>query len=167
MDRTDSRLLLALIHDPRATVLALAERLGLARNTVQSRMAGFEQRGVLASFERRIEPHAIGYPLSAFITVVVVQQRLDEVAETLSRIPEVIEIVGISGATDLLVRVAARDADDLYRVAGHVLATGGVERTETALVMRQLLDYRVAPLLHRIAADLHKPKAGELSPLRR
>ena len=156
MDRTDSRLLLALIRDPRATVLALAERLGLARNTVQSRLSGFEQRQVLASFERRIEPAAIGYPLSAFITVIVVQQRLDEVAESLSRIPEVIEIVGISGATDLLVRAAARDADDLYRVAGQVLATGGVERTETALVMRQLLGHRVAPLLHRVATELPK-----------
>ncbi len=153
MDRTDARLLLALIKDPRATVLALAGTLGLARNTVQSRISAFDQRQVLSSFERRIAPQAIGYPLTAFITVVVVQQRLDEVAESLSRIPEVLEIVGVSGATDLMVRAAARDADDLYRVAGQVLATGGVDRTETALVMRQLLDYRVAPLLQRVATD--------------
>jgi hypothetical protein len=52
------------------------------------------------------------------------------------------------GAADLLVRVASRDADDLYRVAGQVLATNGVERTETALVMREMVSYRVAPLLH-------------------
>ena len=157
MDRTDARLLLALIRDPRATVMSLAGHLSLARNTVQSRMSGFDQRRVLGSFERRIEPQAIGYPLTALITVVVVQQRLDEVADSLSRIPEVLEVVGVSGAIDLLVRAAARDADDLYRIAGQVLATGGVERTETALIMRQLLDYRVAPLLHRIASEPQRP----------
>ena len=153
MDRTDARLLLALIDDPRATVLSIAQRLGLARNTVQSRLARFEERQVLASFERRIEPASVGYPLTAVITVVVVQQRLDEVALSLSRIPEVLEVLGTSGANDLFVRVAARSADDLYRIAGQVLATGGVERTETALVMRRLLDYRVAPLLRRVLAD--------------
>ncbi len=58
---------------------------------------------------------------------------------------------GLSGAADLLVRVAAHDADDLYRIAGQLLATPGVERTETALVMRQLVSYRCAPLLHRLS----------------
>lgn len=150
MDRTDARLLLELAVDPRATGIALAQRLGLSRNTVQARLARFDERGVLGSFERRIDPAAIGYPLTALITVTVVQQRLDEVAASLSRIPEVLEIVGISGAVDMLVRVVARDADDLYRIAGQALAIDGVERTETALVMRQMLDYRVSPLLERI-----------------
>ena len=42
----------------------------------------------------------------------------------------------LSGPTDLLVRVAARDADDLYRIAGQLLVTDSVERTTTSLVMR-------------------------------
>lgn len=150
MDRTDARLLLALIDDPRATAVSLATTLGLSRNTVQARLTRLEKGGVLASFERRIEPDAIGYPLVAVISVTVMQQRLDEVAGQLSAIPEVLEIIGISGSVDLLVRVAAHDGDDLYRIAGQVLASDGVVRTETALVMRQLLDYRLAPLLHRI-----------------
>jgi DNA-binding Lrp family transcriptional regulator len=57
--------------------------------------------------------------------------------------------IRLSGASDLLVRVAVRDADDLYRIAGQALATHGVDRTETALVMRKLVDYRVRPLLER------------------
>jgi DNA-binding Lrp family transcriptional regulator len=52
---------------------------------------------------------------------------------------------------DLLVRVAARDADDLYRIAGQLLATDGVERTTTSLVMRTLVEHRVTPLLERAA----------------
>jgi DNA-binding Lrp family transcriptional regulator len=150
-DGTDARLLLALIRDPRATVMSLAGQVGLSRNTVQSRLARYEEEGILASFERRIGPEALGYPLTAFVTVTVTQQLLDEVASALASVPEVLEVFGLSGAADLLVRVVARDADDLYRIAGMILATGGVERTETALVMRQLVTYRAAPLLHRLS----------------
>lgn len=155
MDRTDARLLLELAADPRATGVGLAQRLGLSRNTVQARLARFENRGVLGSFERRIDPAAMGYPLTALITVTVVQQRLDDVAASLGEIPEVLEIVGISGAVDMLVRVVARNAEDLYRIAGQALSIKGVTRTETALIMRQMLDYRVSPLLRLVvgAAD--------------
>ena len=148
VDATDARLLLALVESPRATVLALAERVGLSRNTVQARLAGLEARGVLTSFERRIDPAALGYPLTAFVTVQVTQRMLAEVAAALHKVPEVL---GLSGPADLLVRVAARDADDLYRIAGQLLATGGVERTTTSLVMRTLVEHRVTPLLERAA----------------
>jgi len=150
IDATDARLLLALAESPRATVLALAERTGLSRNTVQARLAALDARGVLTSFERRIDPAALGYPLTAFVTVQVTQRMLAEVAAALREVPEVLEVLGLSGPTDLLVRVVARDADDLYRIAGQLLATDGVERTTTSLAMHTLVDYRVAPLLERI-----------------
>jgi DNA-binding Lrp family transcriptional regulator len=151
VDATDARLLLALTENPRASVLALAERLGLSRNTVQARLAGLEARGAVTSFERRIDPAALGYPLTAFVTVQVVQRRLAEVAAALDGVPEVIEVLGLSGQADLLVQVVARDADDLYRIAGQLLATEGVERTTTSLVMRTLVEHRLAPLLKRLA----------------
>lgn len=151
VDATDARLLLALAESPRASVLALAERLGLSRNTVQARLAGLDARGVLGSFERRIDPTALGYPLTAFVTVQLVQRRLAEVAAALADVPEVVEVLGISGQTDLLVQLVARDADDLYRIAGQLLGIDGVERTSTSMVMRRLVRHRLAPLLERIA----------------
>lgn len=153
VDATDARLLQALADDPRATVVALAERLRLARNTVQARLARLEARGVLTDFAHRIDPAALGHPLRAYITTRVDQRRLDEVSAALARVPEVIEVVGLAGDDDLLVQVVAADADTLYRVAGHVLAVDGVERTSTALVMRHLVPFRLAPLLERIAGD--------------
>ena len=66
--------------------------------------------------------------------------------------PEVVEVLGMSGEADLLCQVVARDADDLYRIAGQLLATDGVVRTTTSLVMRRLVEHRVAPLLERIVA---------------
>lgn len=157
LDAHDAHLLLALTENPRATVLALADRIGLSRNTVQARLARLEQRGVLGSFERRIDPAALGYPLTAFVTVRVVQRELASVAAALDQVPEVLEVHGLSGEADLLVHLVARDADDLYRIAGQLLATHGVERTTTSLVMRSLVGFRTAPLLHRLTAPDQTP----------
>lgn len=151
IDAVEARLLMALSAQPRATTSALAEFLGLSRNTVQSRLTKLEQRGTLGSFERRINTEALGYPLLAFVTTTVTQRKLDDVAEALGRVPEVVEVHGLSGETDLLVRVVAQDADDLYRIAGRILASDGVERTNTALVMRDMVAHRLTPLLERIA----------------
>lgn len=147
IDDIDARILRALVQDPRATVVALADATGLARNTVHARLARLEAGGVLQSLERRIDPAALGYPLTAFIMVTVTQRKLRAIGDALERVPAVLEVHGLSGVTDLLVHIVARDADDLYRIAGQILDIDGVEKTTTGLVMRRLVDYRVAPLL--------------------
>src|SRR3954467_16007309 len=65
VDATDARLLLALGEDPRASVMALSHRLGLARNTVQTRLARLETNGVLAPLDRRGGPGGTRHPLGA------------------------------------------------------------------------------------------------------
>ena len=116
---------------------------------MHSRLAKLEEDGVLQSFERRIDPAALGYPLTAFIMVTVTQRRLRAIGDALADVPEVLEVHGLSGVTDLLVQIVARDADDLYRLAGQILDIDGVEKTTTGLVMRRLVDYRLGPLLDR------------------
>jgi DNA-binding Lrp family transcriptional regulator len=82
---------------------------------------------------------------------------LDEVAAALAGIPEVRQVQGISGQSDLMVRVVRADADDLYRI----LAVESVERTATALVMRELVD----PPHHAAAgADGRTLKSSEQEP---
>ncbi|MEF3404203.1 Lrp/AsnC family transcriptional regulator [Agromyces sp. CCNWLW203] len=148
-DAVDKALLTALAPDPRATVVALADRLGLSRNTVQARMARLEASGAFLSFERSMDPAPLGYPIEAFVSVHVRQKLLGEVVDEIGRIPEVIQAHGLSGSIDLLVRVVCRDAHDLFRIDGEILAIDGVERTETSLAMGELIPYRLAPLLER------------------
>ena len=148
-DSVDRALLAALSADPRATVVALADRLALSRNTVQARMARLEASGAFLSYERSIDPGPLGYPLEAFISVHVRQKQLAEVVGQVSLIPEVIQAHGLSGSVDLLVRVVCRDAHDLFRIDGQILEIDGVERTETSLAMGELIPYRIRPLLDR------------------
>ena len=147
LDTVDLDLLRALSDDPRATVVALAERLGLARNTVQTRMTRLERAGVFLSYERAISAGALGFPIDAFINVMVRQAELPRIRQELALIPEVVQAHGLSGQVDLLVRVACRDAQHLFATDARILAIDGVERTETSLAMGEVIGYRVTPLM--------------------
>jgi DNA-binding Lrp family transcriptional regulator len=149
LDALDLDLLTALGDDPRASLVALADRLGVARNTVYARMARLEEAGAFLAFDRRINPEALGYPLTAFITVTTRQKELGRIAEQLAEIPEVVQAHGMSGATDLVATVVAPDIHRLFDVDAAILAIDGVERTETSLSMGELIPYRVGPLLDR------------------
>ena len=146
-DSTDVQLLRALTDAPRATFVALAERLGLSRNTVQARMSRLD--AALGSMERRIDPAALGYPLTAFIAVHVQQKALGAIVEAVADLPEVVQAHGLSGPIDLLVHVVATDAEHLFRIDARILAIDGVERTETSLSMGELVPFRLRPLLDR------------------
>lgn len=147
-DAIDARLLRALAREPRASAVALAEQTGMSRNTVQARLNKWDEGGVLFPFDRRIDPVFLGYPMRAFIHARLKQRLLSEVSIALTEIPEVIEVLGLSGGADLLIQVVARDADDLYRIAGAVLDIRGVRHTNTSLVMRELVDLRLTQLVH-------------------
>ncbi|HEV7183062.1 MAG TPA: Lrp/AsnC family transcriptional regulator [Leifsonia sp.] len=153
IDSTDRRILVALTEDSRSTNVTLADRLGLSRNTVQSRLAALERSGVFLPFDRRISASAAGYPLAAFVTVHVQQQKLAVIVEQLATIPEIVQAHGLSGPSDLLVRVVCIDAEDLFRITGAIQACDGVERAETSLDMGELIPYRLRPLLAR---DAHR-----------
>ncbi|ERK69630.1 Lrp/AsnC family transcriptional regulator [Leifsonia aquatica] len=148
-DSTDRRILVALADDPRSTNVSLADRLGLSRNTVQARLAELDRSGAFLSFERRIDARAAGYPLAAYVTVHVQQQLLAAIVEHLTGIPEIVEAHGLSGSSDLLLRVLARDAEDLFRITGAIQSTEGVVRAETSLDMGELIPFRLRPLLTR------------------
>lgn len=147
LDAVDRLLLLQLSRDHRATVVALADRLSLSRNTVQARLTRLERDGALRSFERSINPAALGYPLEAFVVVYVQQKLLTSVVAALAAIPEVVGAHGLSGQVDLLVHVLGRDTRDLFRIDGEILAIEGVDRAETSLSMGELIPHRMRQLL--------------------
>ena len=147
LDRVDLELLTALSEDPRMTVVALAERLRLSRNTIQARMARLEQTGVFESYERSFSTEVLGFPLQAFISIGVRQTELPRIIAELSRVPEIVQAHGLSGSIDLLARVACRDARHLFDTDARILSIDGVERTETSLAMGEVIPFRVAGLI--------------------
>jgi Lrp/AsnC ligand binding domain len=67
----------------------------------------------------------------------------DPVAGRLAAIPEVLEVHTITGAGDMLCRVAARDHADLQRVLDAIVATDGVVRSATVISLATQVPYRI------------------------
>lgn len=150
LDGLDAKILLALIDQPDATTVALAQRLSVSRNTVQARLRKLGT-GVLESFQRRVSPRALGYEVSAFMNASIRQGYDKQTIGALAEIPEVIEIFATTGDADLRLTVVAESPDDLYRVNQLILDIAGIVRTSTAVVLKEFQSYNIHPLLARIA----------------
>lgn len=146
IDAVDARLLAALDADPRLPTAAIAEKLRLARRTVQLRLARLEAEAY-SPHSTRVAPRALGQSLRAVVNAEVQQSRLDDAVEALAAIPQVLQVAGVAGDWDLLCEVVAPDADGLYEVGQRILACPGIRRTATSLLLRDLVPYRTRPLI--------------------
>jgi DNA-binding Lrp family transcriptional regulator len=148
LDALDTRLLQLLVSEPRLGMLETSRRLGVARGTVQARVARLEREGVLRDWAPTLDPGRMGFPVQAFATLEVHQGRGHAaIAAHLASIPEVLEAHTTSGQGDLLCRIVARDHPDLQRVLDAITATGLVSRTSTVISLTNEVPYRVAQLL--------------------
>ncbi|WP_411731815.1 Lrp/AsnC family transcriptional regulator [Paeniglutamicibacter sp.] len=150
LDDTDRRILLALDEDPRVPTMMLAQRLGLARGTVQTRMERLASSGALRPNSSRLKPASVGRGVSAVVSAELDQSHLEEAIAALSLIPEVLECVAPAGDTDLLIRAVAKDPDDLYRVSEEIRLCPGITRTSTSMILRDVIPYRTTALLNRL-----------------
>ncbi|NEE01617.1 Lrp/AsnC family transcriptional regulator [Phytoactinopolyspora halotolerans] len=149
VDALDTRIIELFTHEPRIGVLEASRRLGVARATVQSRLDKMVSTGVISSFAPTVDPHALGYRVTAFASLDIRQGARQSVAAHLERIPEVLEVHTITGQGDLLCRIVARDNDDLQRVIDELVGDADIVRTSTLIALSTVVGPRVLPLLHR------------------
>lgn len=149
LDPLDARLLLALDRDPSATIVALADTLGVARNTAHARLRRLTESGLLGPFSRRLDPRSLGFNLIAFIDLSIRQGTGEEALVGLQRIPEIIEIHSTTGNADLHLRVVALETTDLHRITNLILEIPGILRTNTSIALLEVMPLRLTELLHR------------------
>jgi DNA-binding Lrp family transcriptional regulator len=161
-DQLDAQLVQLLRDEPRVGVLEASRRLGVARGTVQARLDRMQARGVITGFGPDIDPAALGYDVTAFVTLEIRQAGgHDPVTDGLAAIPEVLELHTITGAGDMICRVVARTNADLQRVIDAIVDVPGVVRTSTVIALDRPLAYRVLPLVRAAAAG---PAAASPAP---
>lgn len=149
LDEVDRRILKELLRSPRLPVIEIARRVGVARATVQIRIdrlttVAFGSGGGHA-------PAAMGYRVSAFVSLNVRQGRGADVAARLASLPYVVELHTIAGAADLLCRVVALSNDHLQVLIDKVTSDPDVARATTTVVLSTPKHHRLVEL---VATDL-------------
>jgi DNA-binding Lrp family transcriptional regulator len=152
IDDLDARLIALLTEEPRIGVLECSRRLRVARGTVQARLDRLAARGVLRGYGPDVSPLALGFTVTAFVTLEI-RQRYghDPVAAHLAEIPEVLEAYTITGPGDLLCRIVARSNADLQRVLDQVVSYEGIVRASTIIALAEQIPYRTLPLVRSAA----------------
>jgi DNA-binding Lrp family transcriptional regulator len=152
VDALDVRLVELLAAQPRIGVLECSRRLQVARGTVQARLDKLATKGVIQGYGPEISPAALGYTVTAFVTLEI-RQRYghDPVAAHLAAIPEVLEAHTITGSSDLLCRIVARSNADLQRVIDLVVSYDGIVRASTIIALAEQIRYRTLPLIRAAA----------------
>ncbi len=144
----DSKVLRLLMRQGRVTWTDLADHLGLSAPAAADRVHRLEQRGVIRGYAALVDPAAAGYPLTAFVAVLL--DRPDRRAAFLKRIAALAEIAEchhVAGDDDYLLKVRCRSTADLDRFLVESLkTTPGVLRTRTTIVLSTAKESVAVPI---------------------
>ncbi len=121
MDEKDARILEILQRDGRTSNVELARAVELTPSATLERVRKLEERGLIKGYMALLDPHALGLGLVAFIFVRIDDRddlvgRSEGTAEGLAMLPSVQEVHHLAGEDCFLVKIRARDTDDLYRI---------------------------------------------------
>jgi DNA-binding Lrp family transcriptional regulator len=138
MDDLDQRLIALLRHDARATVASLAEALGVARGTVQNRMARLESDGTIVGYTVRLRPDVEEQRIRALMTIAVEGNRNEAVLATLRGDPAVGTLHTTNGRWDIVAELRTDSLATFDQVLRRIGQIDGVARTETSLLLSTL-----------------------------
>ncbi len=104
LDELDRQIIDALRADARLSARAIGRRLGVAAGTVGQRVARLEQTGVIRGYTAIVEPASVGRPLGFVVGLQIAQGTpLDGILAELTAIPEIDEVLVVTGRWDLMV----------------------------------------------------------------
>jgi len=142
VDKTDRAILRLLAENARLTNNAIAESVGIAPSTCLGRIRALRDKGVIRGYHADIDPAALGQSVQAMIAVRLqahARGHLNEFAETMIALPEVLSVFFLAGAVDFYVHIAATSTDGLRDfVVNNLSANPDVALTETNLIFEHV-----------------------------
>ncbi|MGE8064973.1 Lrp/AsnC family transcriptional regulator [Pseudomonas sp. NPDC089569] len=139
-DEIDLSLLKVLVSDARLSQRQIAGNLGISAPTVSERMSRLEKAGVIRGYTAEVDWAALGYPLTVFLSVVATPgYDIGDVMSQMWKIPEVQDVLLVTGDLDLLVRLRARDHNHLRNILmDKIWQVTGLQGTATQVSIAEM-----------------------------
>ena len=146
IDGTDGQILTILQNDARISNAEIARQIGLAPSAVLERIRKLEDRGVIRGYRTEIDPHAVEFGLTVFVTVKTTECGSDA-EEALAAIPEVLEVHDVAGEDCFMLKIRTKDTDALGRLLREKIKTiPSVSGTRTTVVLETYKETNALPL---------------------
>ena len=133
VDSTDLQLIALLRQDARASIAALAHKLGVSRGTVGNRIRRLEDAGVIVGYTVQLRPDTEPDRISAWMSITVEGNQTRAVVATLLGEPGVAALHDTNGRWDLLAELRAANLGELATVLERVRLIKGIAGTETSI----------------------------------
>ena len=152
LDEKDAKILELLQQDGRMTNVELARVVELTPSAMLERVRKLEERGFIKGYTALLDPHELGLGLLAFVFMRVDDRddiigSAESTAEALAALPSVLELHHLAGEDCFLLKVRARDTDDLYRVLKEEFGQfKNVRGTRTTIVLKTVKESVRLPL---------------------
>ena len=141
LDEIDLGLLAELQRDADRSNVQLARLVGLSPAATLNRVRRLKESGVVSRIVAQLAPALAGFSLEVYVAVTL-QRHADarhrRVAEAVRAMPEVVTADWVTGETDAMLIVLAREVAELQRVLVRLSTRGGAARVMTLLRLEQL-----------------------------
>ena len=141
LDPTDKAILSALQKDASQSLDSIAERLGVSLNTVWRRVRRLEDEKILERRVALIDNEKIGLPLTAFVQIRTDDHSADwskRLAETVGRIPEIVEFYRLAGDVDYILKIMIASVSDYDRVYQQLISEVRISDVSASFAMEKL-----------------------------
>ena len=135
MDDKDREILAILRANARMPAAAIARQVGLARSSVQERIARLERRGIISGYTIVTAPADSGEIVRAHAMLSIDPKRAASIVRALENMPEIVECLTVNGDFDLIAIIETGTLEQMDRVLDRIGALGGVRRTTSTLVL--------------------------------
>ena len=135
MDDTDREILSILRADARTPVAVLAQKLRIARGTVQNRLRKLEDSGVITGYTVRLRPESEPQRIRAWMSIAVEGNAAPEVIRALRGEPAVGTLHTTNGRWDIVAEVRAESLEAFDAALGRIRLTTGIANTETGILL--------------------------------
>jgi Lrp/AsnC family leucine-responsive transcriptional regulator len=167
LDQIDLLIVNLLQENARVAQAEIARAVGLAPSAVLERLRKLEARGVLRGYAALIDPAALDLRQLAFVSVRTAGSTamMDQAGEALARIPEVLEVHHVAGDDCYLLKVRARDAQQIGQLLRHITSdVPGVTSTRTTIVLDTQKETPRLPVTPVAATPIEAMKPHEETP---
>lgn len=134
-DELDRRIIAHLRTDGRASLAKVADALGVARGTVQSRLERLIATGTLLGFTARVREDYDVNAVHAVMMIEVVGKSTTQVIRKLRGIAEIGILHTTNGNWDLVANIRADNLSEFDRVLREIRMIDGVSSSETSLLL--------------------------------
>jgi DNA-binding Lrp family transcriptional regulator len=135
IDDTDRELIALLRDDARMPVAALAQKLKVARGTVQNRLARLQAEGLIVGFTVRLKPQVEAHRIRASMTIAVEGSQAPKVLKALRGHPNVSRLHSTNGRWDIVAELMADTLEAFDQVLGQIRLIEGIAQTETSILL--------------------------------